>query len=208
MKRMDLTSPAHAEMYVHETQGGYTSLGTARLVVRVGTTATDRRTAAATVRAAVAELDPTLPVERIEPMADLLADSMSRTRFAARLVLAFSFLALLTTALGLYSAISYAATTRRRELALRMAVGATLGQVLRRRAGGDFTRARGGCRARVRRRCARRPASSSGRVRRRAFRAVRAGVGGGRASATVLAAAHGPVRRTLGLDPARVLSGD
>lgn len=207
VKRMDLTGPAHAEMYVHETQGGYTSLSTARLVLRVDAGA-DPAAAAATVRAAVSALDPTVPVERIEPMEALLARSMSGTRFAARLVLGFAFLALLITALGLYSAISYAVTTRRRELALRVAVGASSAQLVR-AVLGEMAVALGtglalaGIALWL----------GSGLLDQLLFGVApleplsllsAAGI----LSATVLLAAQGPVRRALGIEPARVLSGD
>lgn len=207
VKRMDLTSPAHAEMYVHESQGGYTSLSTTRLVVRVGD-GIDPMTAASTVRATVAELDPSLPVQRLEPMSSLLADSMSRTRFAARLVLGFSFLALLITALGLYSAISYAVTTRRRELALRAAVGATSAQVL----AAVLRETLGSLLAGV----------VLGGVAVYLGSGLLEGVVFGVAPfeplslvlaatvlcATVMVAALGPARVALGMDPARVLSMD
>lgn len=207
VKRVDLTSPAHPEMYVHESQGGYTSLSTTRLVVRVAD-GIDVTSTAATVRSAVAELDPNVPVPRMEPMSDLPAASMSRTRFAARLVLGFSFLGLLITALGLYSAISYAVTTRRRELALRTAVGATSRQVL----GSVLTETLtalvagvgvGGVAMYL----------GSGLLNGvvygvAPFEPVSLAVAAGLLCVTVLVAALGPARVALGMDPARVLSQD
>ncbi|HZD04361.1 MAG TPA: ABC transporter permease, partial [Longimicrobiales bacterium] len=129
VKRTDLIQPARPEMYVHVSQGGYTSLATSRLVVRVAD-GLDPARAASTIRATVAAMDPDVPVEDVRPLTDLLSDSMSRIRFTARLVMGFSALSLLITALGLYSAISYTATTRRREMALRVALGASSGKVL------------------------------------------------------------------------------
>lgn len=207
VKRVDLTTPAHPEMYVHESQGGYTSLSTVRLVVRVAD-GIDITSAASTVRSAVAELDPNVPVPRMEPMSDLLAASMSRTRFAARLVLGFSFLALLITALGLYSAISYAVTTRRRELALRAAVGATSTQVLR----SVMTETLGALVAGV-------VVGGvavylgSGLLKGvvfgvAAFEPLSLALAAGVLCATVMVAALGPARVALGMDPAKVLSQD
>ncbi|MGD2067478.1 MAG: ABC transporter permease, partial [Gemmatimonadota bacterium] len=130
VKRTDLIQPARPEMYVHVSQGGYTSLSTSRLVVRV---AEDRGpgSVVSTVRAALAELDPDIPLEDVRPMEALLAEATSRVRFTTRLVAGFTMLALLITVLGLYSAVSYAATSRRRELAVRVALGASSGEVLR-----------------------------------------------------------------------------
>lgn len=130
VKRDDLTGPARPEMYVHMSQGGYTSLSTMRLVVRTAD-GLDPAAATATVRSVLREMDSAIPLERVRPMSRLLAASTSRARYTARLVLAFSALALLITALGLYSSIAYAVATRRRELAVRVAVGASASRVLR-----------------------------------------------------------------------------
>lgn len=130
VRRTELTKPARPEMYVHVSQGGYTSMETTRLVVRVPDGAAPA-SAAATVRSVLGEMDPDVPLESVASMEELLADAMARSRFTAQLMAAFAALALFITALGLYSAVSYAVTTRSRELAVRKAIGASESRVLR-----------------------------------------------------------------------------
>ena len=124
VKRTELTTPARPEMYVHIAQGGYSPQSTARLVVRVRDGLAPEA-ALSTMQAVVAELDPDVPVNAPATMRDLMASAAARTSFTASLTVAFSLLALLITAMGLYSVISFTAATRRRELALRTVMGAT-----------------------------------------------------------------------------------
>ena len=88
-----------------------------------------------TIRAAVAEADPAVPVSHLLPFDDLVAAAASRERIAALLIGAFAALAMLLGAVGLYGVLSYAVTRRAHELSVRSALGATrhslLGMVLR-----------------------------------------------------------------------------
>ena len=77
------------------------------------------------------DLDPTLPYIDIRPLGDVLDPQMRPWRLGATLFTTFGVLAMLLALLGLYSAVAYAVTQRTREIGVRMAVGATAGNVVR-----------------------------------------------------------------------------
>jgi putative ABC transport system permease protein len=80
-------------------------------------------TSIAAARASVAELDPTLPLFNTMSLEDAVGASASRSRLDAWLVGAFAGLALLLAVIGIYSVVSYLVRERRRELAIRVALG-------------------------------------------------------------------------------------
>lgn len=92
-------------------------------------------TLAASVRAAVAELDPRVAVARVGPMDDVVAAAIAepvRLRFFLTL---FAFVGLVLGTVGVYGVVSYGVARRRAEFGIRMALGASpsavWGQVVR-----------------------------------------------------------------------------
>ena len=85
----------------------------------------------AAIREAVHAVDPNVPVYDVRPMETLLADSLAPRRFAVRILGFFAAAALLLASLGLYGVLSYAITMRRREIGIRIALGAKRTAVLR-----------------------------------------------------------------------------
>jgi predicted permease len=88
-------------------------------------------TLAAELRRVVADLDPALPVPELLALESALSESVAHERFYALAMGAFATLAVVLVALGLYGLIEFAVEQRRRELGIRMALGARRSAVFR-----------------------------------------------------------------------------
>ena len=84
----------------------------------------------AQVRLQVQSIDPQLPVFHAETLDDVLSDSLSVKRFSMEMIALFAATALLLAGLGIYGTISYVVNEQRREIAIRLALGAQRGNIL------------------------------------------------------------------------------
>jgi putative ABC transport system permease protein len=81
------------------------------------------------VRDLVRELDPGIPLAGVAKVEDLLADQLSERRFTTWMLGGFSGLALFLALVGVYGVISHAVASSLRELGVRLALGATPGEI-------------------------------------------------------------------------------
>ena len=114
----DLTRAPSPEIYLCLWQARAFSKD---LVVR---TASDPRAVIAAVRAELRAVDPTVAVEHVKTLDDLRADSLASRIFAGRLLVGFSIVGTLLTVVGVYGVLAFSVASRRREIAIRMAIGA------------------------------------------------------------------------------------
>ena len=86
---------------------------------------------AGAVRAAIRTVDPDLPIYGVRTMADRLGASLATRRFAVQLLSLFALVAMALAVIGVNSVLSYVVNQSRRELGIRLALGATPRQVHR-----------------------------------------------------------------------------
>jgi predicted lysophospholipase L1 biosynthesis ABC-type transport system permease subunit len=133
VRQSSLDETPVSQMYLAYAQGGGAGMD---LVVR---TSLPPASLVSTLRRTFAEVDPRLMATDIRRIDALVDRALSPRRFMVSLLAGFSILALVLASLGIYGVVSYGVSQRIPEIGVRMALGATAGDV-RRQIVGDTLR--------------------------------------------------------------------
>ena len=137
----DWGAPAEAEVYLpyfqatdylHRTGGQYSWIS---VVARSNCTSSGRDCDAASlatpIRTAVAAIDRNVVVSEVQAMDDVVGRATAPSRFQLLLLSAFAIVAVALAAVGVYGVMSYTVSRRTHEIGIRLALGATPGEVKR-----------------------------------------------------------------------------
>jgi predicted lysophospholipase L1 biosynthesis ABC-type transport system permease subunit len=128
VRQHGLASEPQPEMYFTHAQVGSTASFWIVARMRPGL---DPLTQAATVQNAVWSVDPGVPLSGMDELSDVFGASVATTRFLTAVLGAFGSLALVLGAVGVFGVTAFTVGSRRSEFGVRIALGASRGEVLR-----------------------------------------------------------------------------
>jgi ABC-type antimicrobial peptide transport system permease subunit len=118
-RELSLAEPPRPELFTAHSQ---TTIAGQTLVIR---TQDDPARHVAAVRAAIAKMDPNVPIYQVRTMQEQVDESLAQHRLRRSLLTAFSIVALLLASIGVYGIVACSVAERQREIGIRLALGAS-----------------------------------------------------------------------------------